>query len=302
MRGRWRLGLLLLCSFSAAFARGDVRVCQHDPSKYAYRIELSNLILARTAARYGERRIIPSEAADPSQDRCLAMLREGLVDLAYVPPTDERLRKFRVLPFDLHNGMLGYRVLLIRRDDAARFARVRSLDDLRQLRGGFGKHWGDFPLFDRNRLPVVGVANPDNLLPMLSRGRFDYYHRGLHEAWRELEAHQEAHPGLMVEPHLALVYDLPVFFTFNLQDEELQQRFREGLEQIRADGSFRALFLAHFGQLVEMARLHARTLLPIDHPSATGLPAPDSSLWLRAPERAHDSRASTDEQRSSNAP
>jgi hypothetical protein len=278
---RLLLALLLGSLFlSSAEAASELRVCQHDPDKYAYRIELSNLILARTAARYGERKIIQSEAEDPSQKRCLALLREGRVDLAYVPPTERRLRDFQVLPFDVHNGMLGYRVLLIHRADAARFAKVRSLDDLRQLRGGFGKHWGDFALFARNRLPVVGLASPDNLLPMLAKRRFDYYHRGLHEAWKELESNAGAYPQLMVEPTLALVYDLPVYFTFNRQDQQLKQRFSEGLALIRADGSFRELFQRHFGQLADKARLQERRLLLIEHPSPVGLPPRDTSLWL----------------------
>lgn len=282
MSGRWLWGLLLGSVYCMlVYAENGLRVCQHEPEKYAYRLELTELILERTAERYGPRKIIPADGPDPAQERCLALLSSGLVDLAYVPPTEERQRDFLILPFDLHNGMLGYRVLLIHRADAERFAQVDSLDDLRQLRGGFGSQWGDFALFARNRLPVVGVANPENLLPMLNKHRFDYYHRGLHEAWKELAAYAQEYSQLMVEPHLALVYDLPVFFTFNRADQALKQRFADGLAQIRADGSFRALFLSHFGQLAQQAQLEKRTLIYLEHPSFSGLTTPDTSLWLR---------------------
>lgn len=278
MRCRALLAVLL---FFAGFSQAqELRVCQHAPDKYAYRIELTNLILARTAERYGELQIIPSDAPDPPQERCLSMLRDGLADLAYVPPTEERLHDFRMLPFDLHNGMLGYRVLLIHKANAARFAQVKTLDDLRQLRGGFGSQWGDFAVFARNHLPVEGVANADNLLPMLNKRRFDYFHRGLHEAWRELDAHAAEYPDLMVEPHLALVYNLPVYFTFNRHDPQLQQRFAEGLALIEADGSLRRLFLKHYGQLLEQAKLQQRTQILLDAPTPPGLPARDTSLWL----------------------
>nr|WP_298144187.1 hypothetical protein [uncultured Pseudomonas sp.] len=263
-----------------AHADSGLRVCQHEPEKYGYRLELVELILERTAKRYGARQILPGDGQDPPQDRCLALLRKGLVDLAYVPPTEERQRDFLMLPFDLHNGMLGYRVLLIHRADAARFARVNNIDDLRQLLGGFGSQWSDYALFAHNRLPVVGVVNPDNLLPMLDKHRFAYYHRGLHEAWKELAAHAQQYPQLMVEPHLALVYNLPVYFTFNRDDPGLKQRFAEGLAQIRADGSFRALFLHHFGELAKQAQLDKRTLIPLENPSFSGQPSRDTSLWL----------------------
>mgnify|MGYP000234600231 CR=1 FL=1 len=114
MSFKWWSALLslYLCALASASA-DELRVCQQDPSKYAYRIELANLILARTDERYGELRIRFHDRADPAQDRCLALLADGLVDLAYVPPSDARLREFAVIPFDLHSGMLGYRLLLI---------------------------------------------------------------------------------------------------------------------------------------------------------------------------------------------
>lgn len=276
------IALLLASLFShSALADHQLRVCQHAAQKYAYRLELAELILARTAAQYGETHIVPSRQADPPQERCLNMLRDGQVDLAFVPPTTERLADFAVIPYDLHNGMLGYRVLLIRKTDAQLFANVTSLADLRQLQGGFGSQWGDFSLFARNRLPVVGAANPDNLLAMLGKRRFDYFHRGLHEAWRELEENPQAKAELMVEPHLALIYDLPVYFTFNRTDARLKRRFEQGLALIQADGSLRALFLRHFGQLARQAQLEQRTLIHLDYPNPPGLPAPNTELWLQ---------------------
>jgi hypothetical protein len=258
----------------------ELQLCQHAADKYAYRLELTQLILERTAERYGALSIAPSSQADPAQERCLTMLRDGLVDLAFVPPTEQRLHDFAMIPYDLHAGMLGYRLLLIHKSDAERFAQVNNLADLRQLTGGFGNQWSDFVLFARNQLPVVGVANPANLLAMLSKHRFDYFHRGLHEAWPELEAHATEFPDLMVEPHLALVYQLPVYFAFNQRNPQLKQRFVEGLAQVQADGSLRALFLRHYGKVAERAQLQTRTLISLDYPNPAGLPPIDTSLWL----------------------
>ena len=278
MRG---LRLLLVLLFAGLpIHAAELQLCQHAPDKYAYRLELTKLILARTAERYGELSIAPSTQDDPAQERCLMMLRDGLVDLAFVPPTDQRLRDFAVIPYDLHAGMLGYRVLLIHKADATRFAQVKNLADLRQLTGGFGSQWSDFVLFARNRLPVVGVANPANLLAMLNKRRFDYYHRGLNEAWRELDAHAEEFPELIVEPNLALVYELPVYFTFNRRNSQLKQRFADGLAQIQADGSLRALFMRHYGAIAEQAQLQKRTLIPLSYPNPAGLAPVDTRLWL----------------------
>lgn len=284
MRG---LQLLLWALISALpftalpLSAGELRLCQQAPDKYAYRLELTELILQRTAARYGQLSIAPSTQADPTQERCLVMLRDGLVDMAFVPPTAQRLHDFAVIPTDLHAGMLGYRLLLIHRDSAARFAQINNLEQLRQLTGGFGNQWGDFSVFATNELPVVGMANPNTLLAMLNKHRFDYFHRGLHEAGADLQAHAEEFPDLMVEPHLALVYDLPVYFTFNQANQQLKQRFTDGLAQIQADGSFQTLFLRHYGKIAKQAQLHKRTLIKLKHLNPAGVVPIDTHLWLQ---------------------
>lgn len=284
--GCWILALLALTSAAQAQAaqqdseRGELRVCQHEVGRYGYRIELANLILARTAASHGDLIIAPALGEDPPQERCLLQLRDGEVDLAYVPPSAERLEHFDMLRFDIHAGMLGYRLLLIRREDAARFAQVRNLEDLRQFRGGFVSQWSDFSRFALNGLPVVGTSRPENLLAMLGSHRFDYYHRAVHEAWPELDANASQYPNLMVEPNLALVYQLPVYFTFNHDDWALRERFEEGLRLIQADGSFQALLFRHFGKQVLRSRLNERRLLILENDLPEDLPPADSRFWL----------------------
>jgi hypothetical protein len=275
------LGLLTALWPSLPSQAAELKLCQHAADKYAYRLELTELILTRTADRFGEMHIAPGEQVDPAQERCLKMLSDGLVDLAFVPPTEQRLRDFAMIPFDLHAGMLGYRLLLIHKDSAARFAQVNSLADLQQLTGGFGNQWGDFGLFAHNHLPVVGMASSANLLAMLNKHRFDYFHRGLHEAWPELKAHANEFPDLIVEAHLALVYDLPVYFAFNQRNVLLKQRFSEGLALIQKDASLRTLFARHYGKLAEQAQLQKRTLIHLDSPNPVGLAPIDTRLWLR---------------------
>jgi len=266
----------------------ELRICQADPQRYAYRMALSTLILQRTeTASQATKKTATQlrayeDGPDPTQERCLGLLREGRVDLVYLAPSEQLLREFASIPVDLHKGMLGYRLLLIHKQDQALFAQIDSLDGLRQLSGGFGRQWTDYGLFARNRLPVVGVAQGQSLLAMLQSRRFHYFHRALHEAWAELDAHP-ALDQLMVEPRLALHYPFPVYYMFRKQDQALRQRFEQGLARIQADGSFDALFLRHFQAIARRARLSTRTIIEIEYPLPAGLPAVDASLWLKSP-------------------
>lgn len=247
---------------------GVIRVCQTEKAKYAFRIDLANLILAKTARVYGKSEIVPfrREEQSISQNRCIELLKSKRLDLLYLPPKGSLLSNFSYIPFDIHAGMLGYRVFLIRKHNAADFKEVKNLADLRAYTGGFGKQWGDFNVFALNKLPVEGAANSSVLMKMLRHNRFDYFHRGLHEAWAELEASPEFARDLMVEERLALRYPFQVFFWFHKDNKYLKQRFETGLLLTLQDGSYRTLFNEHFGSLVEKAKLHQRTIIDIDYP------------------------------------
>jgi len=275
-----RFFLLFWVLFAPMNALGDdVIVGQTEKAKYSYRLQLTELILKKTTPEFGIGKIVAYARKDPTQKRATMLLSDGKIDLMYLPPTDERLRRFSVIKIDIHNGMLGYRVFIIRKSDQERFAKVANIDDLRAFVGGFGLHWGDFSMFKLNRLPVVGVADAKMLLPMLNVGRFDYFHRGLHEAWAEVEASQQKLPTLMVEKTITLVYDYPVYFMFNKASKRLKKRFEKGFEVIKADGSFKRLFLSNFGKIFQKTNIKNRTMIHIRYPLPKGLPPVAPILW-----------------------
>ncbi len=272
---------LVIALITAVTAKAvEVKVCQTEKAKYAYRIELANLILSKSAFQYGPAQIAPFSLEDPSQDRCIVLLKGNDVDVVYLPATKKRLKEMDAIKIDIHNGMLGYRVFIINKEDKKKFAKVKTLKDLRKFEGGFGIQWGDFKVFTLNKLPVQGIIRTSSLLLMLDHHRFDYFHRGLHEAWAEVEANKEKLPNLMVEETLALVYDFPVYFMFNKENQALKKRFEKGLKIILEDNSFRQLYTKRFGNYAKKANLKNRTIIPIKYPTPEGLPPIDTSLWL----------------------
>lgn len=258
----------------------DIKVCQTEGAKYNYRIDLANLILSKTASQYGPAKIVRLLKEDPTQARCTKLLQKKEIDVVYLPATEERLKQMDAIKIDIHNGMLGYRVLLINKKDKARFSKVKTIADLREFRAGFGSQWGDYKIFALNELPVIGLANTDTLLNMLSKKRFDYFHRGLHEAWTEIDANRKQFPNLIVEDTIALIYDFPVYFMFNKENHVLRKRFKEGFKIIMKDGSFRQLYKEYFGIYIKKANLKNRTLIRLEYPTSTEFPANDTSLWL----------------------
>jgi len=259
----------------------DIKVCQSEKSKYQFRIELANLILRKTSFEYGHAKVIPIFKKDPTQNRCIKLLKKNKVDLLYLPATNKRLKELNVIKIDIHNGMLGYRVFIINKKDEKKFSKIKSLKDLEKFTAGFGQHWGDYKIFSLNNLSVVGAANTDLLLKMLHKKRFDYFHRGLHEAWAEVEEHNNELPNLMVEKHIALLYDFPVYFMFNKKNKILKERFKKGFSIILKDSSFKNLYEKSFNKYVKKANLQNRTILRIKYPTPNNIPDIDTSLWLK---------------------
>ncbi len=274
MPRRW-LACVLLCLSPCLAQAVQLRLCQTETTRYEYRLALTRLVLQKTAAaqeavelqRHGT-------GADPAQDRCLELLRRGEVDLVYLPPNEQRMTEFGVLPVDLYRGLLGYRLLLVRRSDAARFAAIDTRDQLRQVTGGFGRQWADLLVFERNGLPVMTGPGNEALIAMLKARRFDYLHRSVTEAFAEL-AQFDAEGQLMVEPHLALHYDFPVYFMVRREQTALLQRLKLGLQKAQADGSFNRLFEQHFAPVLQRARLGQRRVIELDYPLPAGLPRPE---------------------------
>ncbi|MDQ2076815.1 diguanylate cyclase [Marinimicrobium sp. ABcell2] len=175
--------------------------------------------------------------------RFRAELQRGrTVDVMWAVPDEEWEQHLRKIPFPLTRGLNSHRVLLIREQDRDVYQNIASLQDLRSLRAGQGRHWVDTEVLRANRLPVVTSAHYELLFIMLAGKRFDYFPRGLSEVWDEHEQH--GHRGLIVEPKLMLRYPSPIHFFVHKANHELAERIELGLNIAKEDGSLDELFFS----------------------------------------------------------
>ena len=280
------LGVTLLGLWQHAWAAPcTIHYFQHD-SRYAYRTALLQLVLDKTLDE--GLCVLRPQFTTVTQDRGLALLQEGRIDVVSVPTTLQRERELLPVRFDILRGLLGYRVLLIRKQQQADFAAVKSWEELRRFRLGFGSQWADLPLLQYNSFHVVATPQYESLFGMLARGRFDAFPRGLNEAWQELSERQTEFPDLMVEPTLALNYPWPVYFFVRKDNQALAERLQRGLLKAEADGSMHKLFMQHHGQLLQQANLNERRLFQLVNPALPpGTPKADTSWWLSDPKKSH---------------
>lgn len=226
-------------------------------------------------ARHASGRAVPAP-------RQIEALRAGHdLDVLVLTSTAEREATLLPIRIPIDRGLLGYRVLLIRREDGPRFA---QLQDLRDVTLGQVSDWIDARILERAGLTVVSGPTQGQLIGMLRAGRFDAYPRGITQAWDELAT--EGGPDLMVEPNLALYYPLARYFFVAAGNRALADRIERGFRLAIADGSFQRLFRDDPGnkRALALADLKHRRIIRLDNPFLPpATPLDETELWYEPP-------------------
>ena len=162
----------------------------------------------------------------------------------------------------LTNGLIGQRVLLIRPADAARFARVQSVAELKntQLIAGFGVGWGDARVWQATGLPLYEHAAPwSTIYAMVAAGNrhVDYLPRGVIEVLDEARAH----PELAVEQHLLIEYQADFAFYLTPAAAGYRPIIERALQAAESSGLKARLIEQAFGADIKALDLERRTRL-----------------------------------------
>ena len=256
---------------------------ENDP-RQGYFIELLTLALTKTTAPDDTFNITIYDIKT-QQSRAFKMLNYGTLDVLWSMTSIEREKILLPVRIPLLKGLLGHRVLMIRKADSDKFATITTLAQLRKLMAGQGHDWPDTQILRANELKVTTTSTYGGLFKMLQMKRFDYFPRGVNEAWAELETHQNE--GFMIEPKLSLYYLSPAYFFVNQDNQALATRIEKGLRLALKDGSFDRLFYTYLkGQgrgdnAFTLDKLKRRTVLSLANPFLPPLtPINEKALWF----------------------
>lgn len=279
------MAVLLSVSTSWAYDSNRIRYFQTD-SRYDYRIKLLRLALEKTVDNYGPFGLVPYEgSAEITQARGLYELEKNNYDVAFLPFSHERDKRFLPVRIDIMKGLLGLRLFLIHKDNEDKFKKIIDFQQLKDgFSAGFCDQWSDIEILKANGIKVASTSAYTNLFPMLSYKRFDYFPRGIGEIWKEMEMYGSSYPNIAIEKQLALYYPMPVYFFVNLDNKALAKRIEEGLLKAENDGSFKRLFLDEHKEALEKVDLANRRIFKMFSPDLkSGIPEPDTSWWMKPP-------------------
>jgi hypothetical protein len=260
------------------------------PKRDDYQFALLTLALDKTVKDYGPyqlTRVVRSY----STSRLRREINRGDVVNVHAGPwrpletSEDKLpeRSLRV-NVPIFRDLLGYRKLLIRRDDLARFKAIRQVDDLKRLVVGQANGWVDVEIYRHNGYRVNDIANPATLFDMLARKRIDYIPISLMDAETTLASRPELAAQLLLLPDITLYFPLPVIFYVNIHEPRMAERLEAGLNLARQDGSFERLFKSHFAHELQLIRDGSSKRFMLNNPFVPVELSTDKSLVAAEPD------------------
>jgi hypothetical protein len=274
---------LLLAGRPLAAQPGEpVRLPRHitmpDP-QLAYVRRIVELALSRSSTRLA----IQPVDLDMTQGRTLVELATGHapIDLMWTM-TDIQRESGGLLPvrIPIDRGLLGWRLLLVRRSELAQWQRVRTLKELGQRMAGQGHDWPDTAILRANGLQVGTSSGYDALFRMLAAGRIDYFPRSILEIDAEMAGGR--YPELAIAPNLMLHYPAAAYLFVSPSRPDLAAELKAGLEAAIADGSFQRLHREFYGAMLKAHPISPDRVLKLSNPLLPPeTPIQRRELWLQ---------------------
>jgi hypothetical protein len=167
------------------------------------------------------------------------------------------------------NGFMGYRILLIRKEDQARFSSIKTLEELQKLSMGFGKGW-EGHVYKHNGFAVAEPLNMTMLLKMLAGKRYFFVPLSVIEIDDHYAIDGKPVDNLVPEQSLLIYMPLPVYFYVSPEQPILADRITVGLKYLQENGQLDKIFKDHFGERLKRLRLSERTLIELSNPDDDG--------------------------------
>ena len=272
-----RLACLALAACVPA-AAADIHYPRPEggPSRVdSYAIELLTLALQKAGADYTVK--LTEEHMKQSRALLEISLGKGKVDIMVTMTSKEREQQLLPVFIPVSKGLVGWRIALLRADQANLFKNVRTLDDIKAFRAGQGHDWPDTETLRANGMEVHAASSYDSLFGLLEAGRVAYFPRSMREIWPELAAHDK----LVADQYVVLHYFTTDYFFVSRHNTKLAAAVRTGLERAIADGSFDRLFYQHFAEPIRRARLDQRRVIELKNPLLSeATPIARKKLWF----------------------
>ncbi|WP_406610104.1 hypothetical protein [Agarivorans sp. JK6] len=292
------LTILIGLNSATATEPGEVQVVRMTPKQsevdvsHDYLVKLLELAINETELEFGPAKV-EFMPVNLGQNLVLELLDiENVLDVVASAPTPEREVQFRSARVPLFMGLLGYRMMLIKPRDQAKFAAITRPDQLKTLRACQGSAWPDADILEAQGYQVVRVDELATMFEYLQDGKCDYFPRAITEGYGELAFYNQRNPNrpLADFDQILLHYTVPLYFFTSHRNYVLASRLQLGLERAIAKGRMQELMAQHpvtqvAYPLDKWRETVVFEVLNPDLPKSTPLYNP--RLWQQLPVKEH---------------
>lgn len=216
-----------------------------------------------TTRKMNERRIMKEVMKGPIHSSITIFARSTI-------PASDKVHKY-VQPVLVAPRMniLGYRYMLVNKNNLEKFSNIKSLDELRKYDILQGPGWLDIAVLRSNGLKVVEGSSYEGLFKMIDIGRVDMFSRGIMEAINEYDIYSKDNKNLEILKSFILQYDWPYMYWVHKENDQLKARIEYGFSKMAKDGSWKRIFLKHHGQAIK--EIKGKTIIKLENDSLSPL-------------------------------
>jgi hypothetical protein len=253
--------------------------------RYEYHWEILRTALERTKPTWGAYRLEPAVDMDERRQSFELKNATDRLTVMYLGTSTDLEQSLIPIRIPVDKNLGGYMVMLIRKEDQAKFAAVQTVQDLKKFRIGLGLGWLDVDILRADGFNVVTGSSYDGLFDMLVNRRFDAFSRAAVEILDEYGERRDKIPDMCIEKTFILYYPLPMYFWFSRTSEgqRLAARAREGMMGMIEDGTYDKIFFKYQQHKIDELHLRQRKVFRIENPLLKGLPQTpfeDKRLWF----------------------
>lgn len=201
------------------------------------------------------------------------------IDVVIGGATIEREQLALPIRFPILQGLYGWRIALVHKENKNILRDINNLSDFKKLRALQFHTWSDSETLRLNNIKLVKGTDIKGLYLMLDNKRADYFLRSVLEIDGDLARHR--HLAIEKEASTLVWYPKAVYFYVGNNQPSLAKSIKTGLELALKDGSFKKLFMSYYGEIISTLQKEHRQVFKLTNPLLSPLtPLDRPELWL----------------------
>ncbi len=266
--------IVLLLLFVEAISAGsllNIKISKIKP-RDQYKLKLINLFLTKSGTKF---KIIPLNFYITKSREFEEMKKGSLVNVALFTSSISHESSLIPIRFPIYKGLIGYRIFIINKEKQKIFNKIKSVNALKKLVCAQGLNWTDTNILIANGFNVYRIRY-QNILKMINLDHgIDFFPRGIHEIFFEMDINKKHYPNLSIEKHFMLHYPLAMYLFVSPKAPKIASAIEKGFKIALSDGSLKKLQNGYImgtysiNKILNLVKTEKRKIFELSNPFLT---------------------------------